>query len=83
MKSGILPELLSLAADGPYHNADLRRSGARILANVSDRLATEVASQVSNDDLTRWIDTVEDINDDKLRLQADRACRALKSIVAN
>lgn len=83
VKSGILPELFLLVKDGPYYTAEMRRAGARILAQVSARLACEVASKVGREDLTRWMDTIDAINDDKLKLQANRARSSFQAVFAN
>ncbi len=77
MDTGILPVLISLATDGPYHNAEMRRACARIIANVSSRLAPIVAEQVGKSNLSKWMETVGNINDRKLRLHADRARESL------
>ena len=83
VNAGILPELLALVRDGPYYTAEMRRACARILAHVSARLASEVALRVGRNDLSRWMDTVDSISDEKLRMQANRARSSLQTVFAN
>jgi len=76
---GVIPLLLNLATDGPYQTAEMRRAVARILANITSRLAATVASSVDRSLLLQWIADVDNIRDSKLRYFADRAKTSLLS----
>lgn len=77
ISAGILPNLLKFATDGPYQSTEMRRAAARIIANISFRLADAVASSMNRSELTEWMDGVGRIDDIKLRFHADRARSSL------
>lgn len=71
--AGVLPALLALAADGPYHCAEVSRESARILANLSSRMATRVVHVLGPGAVMNWIGSVDMLRDERLKLHATRA----------
>lgn len=71
--SGVLQTLLENCIDGPYSNCETRRASARIIANISSRLAPRITEKLGLPALQRWLDSIDNIHDSKLRVHADRA----------
>lgn len=71
--AGVLPALLELATDGPYHSAEVSRESARILANLSSCLATRVVHVLGPGAVLNWIGSVDMLRDERLKLHASRA----------
>lgn len=71
--AGVLPVLLEVVSNGSYDTAELRREGARALANLSSRLAQRVVSTVGEQQLEIWFATVDDLTDERVRLHAIQA----------
>ena len=78
--AGILPILLQLVKDGPYNTAEMRRESARILANLSARLASRIVTVLGPRTLSVWLDKVDSFHDERLKLHACRAKQSLKEI---
>ena len=78
--AGVLPILLQLVKDGPYNTAEMRRESARILANLSARLAPRVVTVLGPRTLSIWLDKVDSFHDERLKLHACRAKESLKEI---
>ena len=78
--AGILPILLQLVKDGPYNTAEMRRESARILANLSARLASRIVTVVGARTLSGFLDKVDKFQDERLKLHACRAKESLKEI---
>ena len=81
--AGILPNLLLLAQDAPYHTAEMSRESARILANISRRLALRVVTVLGPKALSVWLDAVDHLKDDRLRLHCCQAKDYLIECVAS
>ena len=81
--AGILPTLLQLVKDGPYNTAEMRREAARILANLSARLASRVVAVIGARTLSTWLEKVEFLSDERLRLHASRAKESLTVVFTN
>jgi len=77
--SACLTTLLSLAVDGDYLSAELRRESARILANICHHFSSRIISVVGLDELRKWVSCVDNIKDERLRIQAGRAKLSLQS----
>jgi hypothetical protein len=77
-----LTSLLKLVSDGPYYSAELRRESARVLANISERNSSQILSAVDNDSMRSWINSVDDIKDERLRTHANRAKLSLSNMNA-
>uniref|UniRef100_A0A7S0T0K1 Uncharacterized protein n=1 Tax=Chromulina nebulosa TaxID=96789 RepID=A0A7S0T0K1_9STRA len=75
--AGIVPYLLDLATDGNYLSAETRRAACRILAILSSRFAKRIIQVVGKTLISKWIDSVDEIHDEKLRLHADRVRSSL------
>lgn len=71
--AGVLPALLMFITNGPYHTAVMGRESARILANLSDRLAARVIAAVGEKSLKCWMESVDSLNDAFVKQQAVRA----------
>jgi hypothetical protein len=79
--SGVLPVLLSLAVDGPYQSAEIRRLAVFVLANVSSLMAEQVLKSLghvaghahSAPALVSWMSGVDGIVDDRVKFHAVRA----------
>lgn len=80
INAGILPALLSFICNGSYETNVLGRESARILANLSDRLAARVIAVVGEKSLKSWMDSVDGIDDVFVKQQAVRARGALSSL---
>ena len=78
--AGILPEVLNLVKDGPYNTIEMRRECARILANLSARLASRIVAVVGPRTLSIWLEKVDSFRDERLRLHAVRAKESLKVV---
>ena len=78
--AGALPVLVKLSQNGPFENAEMRRLAAHALANVSKRLAEKVVQQLGQEVVRDWMDTVSDLSDERLKLQADRAKESLSLV---
>lgn len=68
-----LCQLLKLAVDGPYYSCETRRESARIFANLCQRNSTKVLSVVGTETVRSWINSIDNIKDDRLRMHAHRA----------
>ena len=77
--AGVLPALLMFITNGPYHTAVMGRESARILANLSDRLAARVIVAVGEKSLKGWMESVDGLHDAFVKQQALRARGALLS----
>jgi hypothetical protein len=71
--AGVLPALLTLATDGPYNTAEISRESARILANLSSRMAARVIEVLGPRVAKNWMATVDCLVDERLKLHASRA----------
>jgi len=81
IKEGLVPHLLKLAADGPYHTAELRRSAVHILANLCQGNSTDVANAIGQRDLCVWLNKVDEFKDDRVKVHAKRARDCLRDVV--
>lgn len=79
--AGVLPVLICLATDGPYSSAGMRREGARLLANLSDRLAARVVAVLGRDMVCKWMAGVDTLTDASLRVHALRARSSLQTVM--
>jgi hypothetical protein len=68
-----LQNLLSMTTDGPYQTAEMRREGARTLANLCCSHSKKIISAVGMDSVSSWISGVDDLRDERLKLHARRA----------
>jgi hypothetical protein len=82
IEAGVLPVLLSLAVNGSYQSAELRRLAVYVLANVSSSLATRVVTELGKTELSTWSTTVESLADERLRIHAIRARDSLRTVLA-
>jgi hypothetical protein len=73
IKEGLLPLLLRHATDGPYNTAEMRRSAVHILATLCDGYSAEVTRALGKAFLHNWMNSVDTIHDEKLKLHACRA----------
>jgi hypothetical protein len=80
--AGVISPIMKLACNGPYSNIDMRRESARILANVASKLASKVTGAVSAAELDSWLSSVDDLEDDRLRMHAERAKEMMLAITA-
>lgn len=85
--AGVLPVALALAADNSissqsFDMREVKREAARIIANLSARFGAKVVSSVGSEALTTWIDSVETIADERLKLHAERAKSLLSEVLA-
>lgn len=74
-----LQHLIQLCRDGCFRTAEMRRECARTLANLSSARANAVTmlQTVDQYEMSEWLDSVDAIKDDRLRLHAGRAKDAL------
>jgi len=82
IEAGVLPVLLQLVSNGSYETAELRREGARALANLSTRLASEICNQVGEDSLKAWFGSIDALADERVKLHAMVARDSLKLVCA-
>ena len=80
--AGVLPKLLSLAANGPYQSACMRRESARLLANMSERLAVRIREVLGEQSIQSWMTSVGNLRDPTVRVHAIRAKSSLSMVVA-
>lgn len=73
MNSGVIPRLLTMIQDGSYLTAETRRGAARIVANICTRLAHRIINEIDRESLLKWLDSIADIQDKKLKIHAERA----------
>lgn len=75
-----LQQLLHLCADGSYNTSEMRRECARLLANVcsSRSGAMRIVELVGEDNVSSWVESVDGLKDERLRLHATRAREALQ-----
>jgi hypothetical protein len=71
--SSFVPLLFRLIADGPYHTAEMRRECARTFANLCLSHAPTIVHTVGTSCASSWLETVEEMKDERLKLHADRA----------
>jgi hypothetical protein len=81
IKEGYLPVLLSLAVDGPYHTAELRRCAVHILANICHDHTSEVVAAIGHKDVCCCMNLIDSLADDKLKVHAARAKESLSGVV--
>lgn len=79
-----LQQLLQVCCNGTHNTAEMRRECARLLANLcsAKSSAVRVVQVVGEDDVTRWLDSVGDLSDERLRLHAERAKNSLHTCMA-
>jgi hypothetical protein len=65
--------LLGMITDGSYQTAEMRREGARTLANLCCSHSKKIISAVGMDSVSSWISGVDDLQDERLKLHARRA----------
>jgi hypothetical protein len=85
--AGVLPVALALAIDDSsssqsFDMREIKREAARIIANLSARFGTRVVSSVGSEALSSWIDSVETIADERLKLHAERVKSLLSEVLA-
>lgn len=68
-----LQKLLSLITDGTYQTAEMRREGARTLANLCCSHSRKIINAVGVDNVSSWISSVDSLKDERLKLHARRA----------
>jgi len=68
-----LQTLLPLCSDGNYNSIEMRRECARLLANLSCGGAREVVRSAGEQRVEAWLQSVEGLKDERLRVHADRA----------
>lgn len=78
--AGSVPTIMKLACNGSYGTIEMRRESARILANVATKLSSRVAAAMSAAELEAWANSVDDIEDDRLRMHAERAKTMLLAV---
>lgn len=71
--NSLVPLLLTLVADGPYHTAEMRRECARALANLCTSHGPKIVHTVGTPYASDWLNTVEELKDERLKLHANRA----------
>eukprot|EP01041_Mallomonas_annulata_P013653 gene13653-29013_t len=81
INAGVLPNLLALITNRPYHSAVMGREGARLLANLSDRLAARVIVALGEKEIKSWMNSVDSLDDTFLKQQALRARGYLSSFI--
>jgi hypothetical protein len=78
-----LQTLLPLCSDGNYNTIEMRREGARLLANISccggEAGAQQVVSCAGLGNIASWLQSVDGLKDERLRVYADRAKVSLAS----
>ena len=76
-----LLQLLQLCRCGCHNTAEMRRECARLLANLCSAkpCAMKIFQSVGESTICRWMDTVDDFSDERLRLHAQRAKDALST----
>jgi hypothetical protein len=62
-----------MITDGSYQTAEMRREGARTLANLCCSHSKKIISAVGMDSVSSWISGVDDLQDERLKLHARRA----------
>jgi hypothetical protein len=79
-----LQQLLQMCCCGCHNSAEMRRECARLLANLcgAKSSAAQIIQHIGQDDVYRWMESVDDINDERLRLHAQRAKHALHTCMA-
>lgn len=79
--SGLVSMIFKLACNGSYTTIDMRRESARIVANITSKLAPKVSAAVPSKELSDWVNEVDDLDDDRLRMHAERAKQSLMTAV--
>lgn len=80
MKENLLPLLIKYATDGPYNTAEMRRSAVHIIATLCDSCPSEVVKSLGKSFIINWMNTVDSIHDEKLKLHACRAKTLLSKV---
>jgi len=83
IKEGYLPLLMKLACNGPYQTAELRRSAMHILANLcsDSAFANDIARGLSVQDVSIWLNSVDSLHDERMKVHASRARDFLSRVV--
>lgn len=71
--SSFVPLLLTSVADGPYENAEMRRECARTFANLCISHSSKIVNIVGTSNTSEWLNTIEELKDERLKLHAERA----------
>jgi hypothetical protein len=82
---GFMLHMLQMCCNGNFNTAEMRRECARLLANVcssSPSCAVKLVKGVGEDEVACWLDSVDDLKDERLRLHAERACGAMRACLA-
>lgn len=67
------PALMRLVRDGSHSSVEMRRECARMLANLCAGFGPRIVNAVGFEVAATWVDSVENIRDDRLKLHAERA----------
>ena len=78
-----LQKLLQQCCCGCHNTAEMRRECARLLANLcsAKSCAMKLFESVGQDHVCSWMDTVDDLRDERLRVHAKRAKDALRTCI--
>ena len=68
-------------ANGPYNSVVSGRESARLLANLSDSLASRVVGVLGEKAVRDWMQTVDDLSDVFLKQQANRARYSIAAVI--
>jgi len=81
--AGVLPVLVDLVVDGPYYTTGMRRESARLLANLTDRLAIHVIAALGTVVICRLIAVVDSLSDSTVKVHAQRAQASLQTALVS
>jgi hypothetical protein len=79
-----LHTLLPLCSDGSYSTMEMRRECARLLANIScsgQEHARHVLTSAGAQNIQAWMESVDSLRDERLRVHADRAKMCLTECI--
>jgi hypothetical protein len=78
--------LLANSSDGNYNTIEMRRECARMLANISccgdESHAQQIVKGTGVNNVEAWLQSVDDLKDERLRMHADRARESLSRCIA-
>lgn len=69
----ILPKLMTLACNGPYTTAKMRRESTRVISNLAGQFASEMIAVIGKDALQNWLRGVSDLEDKRMHDRCSRA----------
>ena len=76
-EQGLLEIILNFCCDGPFQSAEIRRSAIFIFTSICTDFTSQVLKNLGKNNLYNFINNIDNINDEKIKVHAYRAKESL------